>query len=290
MMKTLLRFALPVVLVGTLCAALLVGADPAAVAEKRYGRMPWHLVDVWWDIGRNEPFESYSMDVEFSNDVPTTVNLYVAPIGWAMLGKNLFYGGIQTQVDGHTRKSRRIRRIGPGFLMSMWGERSLDAIRPSVGGYCQSSGHEGDFISVRRAYAWSKGKYTYKVVRMDTEQVAGKPHTWVGAFVYSHQKDENVFVGALRFKGEKLVLSRRLASFVEVYGPRRPAGEIPKVTVTLDNLRINGKAVQKPTATATYVKGVPDYAEAVAKGRAVVITVGQPVKNRTTRSVKLDLK
>jgi hypothetical protein len=99
-----------------------------------------------------------------------------------------------------------------------------------------------------------------------------------------------VFVGALRYKGRKLVLARRLASFVEVYGRRRPASEIPKVTVALDNLRINGKAVEKPTATARYVRGVPDYAEAVAKGRAVVITVGQPVKNRTSRSVKLDLK
>ena len=290
MMKRLLRRPLPALLVAALCAGLLVGADAAPVAEQRYARMPWHLVDVWWDIGRGEPFESYSVDVEFSNDVPATVNLYVAPIGWGMLGKNQFYGGIQTQADGHTRRSNRIRRIGPGFLMSMWGERSLDAIRPSVGGYCQSSGHEGDFVSVRRAYAWSKGKYTYKVVRMDAEQVAGKPYTWVGAFVYSHQKDENVFVGALRFKGDKLVLSRRVASFVEVYGRRRPVSEIPKVTVTLDNLRLNGKAVEKPTARADYPRGVPDYAEAVAKGGAVVITVGQPVKNRTSRSVKLDLK
>ena len=43
--------------------------------------------------------------------------------------------------------------------------------RPSVGGFCQSSGHEGDFVSVRRPYEWKKGKFTYKVVQMDKEEI-----------------------------------------------------------------------------------------------------------------------
>ena len=46
--------------------------------------------------------------------------------------------------------------------------------------------------SVSRPYEWSKGTYTYRVVRTDEETIDGKPHTWVGAFVYSHEKDENV--------------------------------------------------------------------------------------------------
>ncbi|NLY02877.1 MAG: hypothetical protein GXY83_43040 [Rhodopirellula sp.] len=79
---------------------------------------------------------------------------------------------------------------------------------------------------------------------MDEEEVDGKPHTWVGAFVYSHEKDENVFTGALRFKGEDLVLSRKVASFVEVYGRRIPVREIPKVTVMFGTLKVNGKAVK----------------------------------------------
>jgi len=43
---------------------------------------------------------------------------------------------------------------------------------------------------------------------MDQETIGGQPHTWVGAFVYSHESDENVFVGDLRFKNEKLTLDR----------------------------------------------------------------------------------
>ena len=124
-------------------------------------------------------------------------------------------------------------------------------------------------MSVRRPYEWKKGKYTYKIVKMDKEEVEGQPMTWVGAFVYSHDKDENVFIGALRFKGENLVLARKVASFVEVYGQRIPVAEIPKVTVTFGNLKVNGKPVKAASADAIYPKKVPDYAGVVAKDGAL---------------------
>jgi hypothetical protein len=123
-------------------AAALSGVGPTFADDAQYARMPWHLVDLWWDLGEESPFQSYSIDVTISDDVPSTTNLYIAPIGIAHLSKTPFYGGIQTQADGHTKTSRRIRKIGSGFLMSMWGERSLDAIRPSIGGLCQSSGYD----------------------------------------------------------------------------------------------------------------------------------------------------
>jgi hypothetical protein len=255
--------------------------------EKQYPSPPWHLVDLWWDIGKDTPFESYSIDVDISDNVPSSVNLYISPIGLGHLSKTPFYGGIQTQVDGYTKQDQHLRKLGPGFLFSMWGERSLDAIRPSIGGFCQSSGHEGDFVSVRRSYEWQKGKYTYKIVRMDKEEVDGQPMTWVGAFVYSHAKNENVFVGALRFKGENLVLAKQVASFVEIYGGRIPVDQIPKVTVTFGNLVVKGKAAQVVSAHANYPKNVPDYADVAAKDGALVVKVGEPVENRTDRNVRL---
>ncbi len=266
---------------------LLLLPTVALAEEPEYKRMPWHLVDLWWDLGEETPLESYSVDVTISDDVPSTTNLYIAPVGIAHLSKVPFYGGIQTQTDGYTKSAQRLRKIGPGLLMSMWGERSLDAIRPSIGGFCQSSGHEGDFVSVRRSYEWTKGTYTYRVARMDEEIVDGKPCTWVGAFLYSHEKDENVFIGALRFPAEDLVLAPKVASFVEVYGGRIPVDEIPRLTVTFGNLKINGQAADVKSVRAVYPKDVPDYAEAVFEDGAVVITVGQPVENRTKRSVDL---
>ena len=271
----------------TLCVLVLVLSTGVASAQQEYKRMPWHLVDLWWDKGKTEVFQSYSIDVTISEDIPSTVNLYIAPIGLGKLSGTSFYGGLQTQADGNTKENPRLRKIGPGFLMSMWGERSREAIRPSEGGYFQSSGHEGDFVSVRRPYEWSRGTYTYRIVRMDQETVEDEKFTWVGAFVYSHEKDENIFIGALRFPGEKLTLNRQIASFVEVYGRAIPVEKIPQVQVTFGNLRVNGQSVENPGVTAIYPKGVPDYADAKSRDKNVVVDVGQPVERRESRQVRL---
>ncbi len=57
---------------------------------------------------------------------------------------------------GGQRAEGRAEAVGLGGD----GERSRDAIRP-VGDpgarYWQSSGHEGDFVSVRRQFAWTAG-------------------------------------------------------------------------------------------------------------------------------------
>jgi hypothetical protein len=257
-----------------------------------YKRMPWHLVDLWWDLGSETPFESYSIDCEISHDLPATTNLYIAPIGLGQLGGSNFYGGIQTNCDGYTKLDRRLRKLGPGLLMSMWGQRDFEAIRPSLGGFCQSSGHEGDFVSVRRPYDWSAGKYTYRIVRMDEETIGEEPFTWVGAFLHVHETEEHIYIGALRFKGHELKLGRKIASFVEVYGRRIPVEEIPQVTVTFSNLRINGQAAQPKQVEVIYPREVPDYAQATrAEGEpAVVIEVGQEVKDRQERQVKWEFK
>ncbi len=263
-------------------AVQTVGAE-----EPKIGPTPWHLIDIWWNLGEGRAFESYSIDVTIDSDVPADVRLYIAPIGLGHLNKTAFYGGLQTQSDGYTKSDRKLRGIGRGLLMSMWGERSHDAIRPADGGFYQSSGHEGDFVSVRRPYAWTKGTHTYKIVRMDKEIVDGKPCTWVGAFVYSHDKDENIFIGALRFPGENLVLEKSVASFVEIYGRAIPLENIPAVTVTFGNLRVNGQPVEVKKASAHYPAGVPDYANATASDGNVVVRVGEKVAGREKRDTQL---
>lgn len=185
------------------------------------------------------------------------------------------------------KQDRRLRKIGPGLLMSMWGQRSLDAIRPSIGGFCQSSGHEGDFVSVRRPYAWEPGRYTYRVVRMDKEIVDNKPYTWVGAFVYCHAKDENVFIGALRFPGENLTLARKLASFVEIYGPAIPIKDIPKATIKFENLRVNGTVVENVRASAHYLPDVPARAITTVNEGQLEVRIGEPAPANRPRVVHL---
>jgi hypothetical protein len=59
------------------------------------------------------------------------------------------------------------------------------------------------------------------------------------------------------------------------------------VTVTFGPPLVNDTATKNPMADAIYPKGVPDYADAVAKDGSLVITVGQPVEGRQKRRVKL---
>ena len=84
-----------------------------------------------------------------------------------------------------------------------------------------------------------------------------------------------------------MILDRKVANFVEVYGPRRPVSVIPKVTVTFSPPIVNGTVAKNPSAVAIYPKGVPDYADTVAKKGSLVVTVGQLVEGRAKRRVTL---
>ncbi len=48
--------------------------------------MPWHFVDIWWDTGKDVPFQSYSIDVTVSDDIPTSSSLHylgtIVPQKW----------------------------------------------------------------------------------------------------------------------------------------------------------------------------------------------------------------
>lgn len=235
---------------------------------------PWHLVDLWWNLGTNAPFESYSIDVDILDDVPTNINLYISPVGLGKLNGAGFYGGLQTHSDGHSQADLADRGIGRGIIFSRWDERDTAAIRPAApGGYFQSAGNEGDFISVRAPYQWLKGRYTYRLVKMDRGEVNGERGTWVGGFVYSYERHENAFIGALWFKGEDLVLDKSIASFVEIYGEMIPVTDIPTVRIRYENLTVNGRPVTNPGVAGSFDQGIPDVADVQWKDGGVEINV-----------------
>lgn len=274
---------LPRLLVLLLTFALVPAPARSDEAPARaYRGFPWHLVDYWWDFGEARDFESYSLDVTIEGKIDPEIPLYIAPVGIGDFGGQRFYGGLQTQSDGYREfpHPKQKEFIGKGVIFSRWDVRGLGASRRATGGLFESGGYEGDFISVRNTFDWSAGSYTYSLRKMDKEVVDGATHTWVGGFVRDHAAGTERYIGALRFRGNDLKLSARLASFVEIYRRPIPLDQIPDITVTFSNWRINGEAVTPEVASAFYADGVPPYLASEVEGGAVKATIGERDESR----------
>lgn len=289
--KSLGGFALgmvPLLLAAEISAADLSPAQPAPEKMAQglgvaLPRLPWHLADIWWQFPEpTEAFESLSVDVAIDRDIPESYNLYIAPVGIAEINGLKFYGGIQSNINGWASKESRERvHPGKGAIFSRWSGKDgtpigLDHVRMAADGLCESAGYEGEFCSVRRPFAWTKGSYTYSIIKGDTAVIKGEGHTWFHCLVRDHANGMTTYVGSLRFEGKAFSFWRRHAAFVEVYSTAkiRRSG-IPKVIVTFGYPRINGARPLLEKATVNYnPSGSPQCATAKAEGETVVIEVG----------------
>lgn len=249
-------------------------------------KRPWHVVNIWWDFEKpTEHFESLAVDVTIDRDVPSTYNLYVSPCGLGKISGMQFYGGLQSNINGWASAEDRKRvHPGKGAIFSRWSADKktpigLNHVRTAAADcLVESAGYEGEFASVRRPFAWTKGTYTWQIVKDKTETVAGKPHTWFACQVKG--ADGIVFpVGSLRFEGEDFTFWEKNSAFVEVYSTEKiPRSYIPKVNVTFGWPRINGQPAALKRASAYYPHehgpAAPDCAIAKAEGPNVRVEVG----------------
>jgi hypothetical protein len=151
---------------------------------------------------------------------------------------------------------------GHGFIFSRWSEQpdlTLEDVRATPGGFVETAGYEGHFASARRPYAWKAGKYTYALRRLDTQQVNGQAYTWVGAFVHEHATGREIFVGALRFAGDKLKHSGANCAFMEFYGTEKISQKpdiatLPPLVVKYSNLRFNGEPADLTKVSARFIR------------------------------------
>ena len=249
---------------------------------------PWHLVNLWWDFdGPTPEFQRFDIDVTIDRDIPETYNLYIAPVGLGKFNGVSFYGGLQSNVNGwNSKTSRRRVHPGKGAIFSRWssGKKTpigLDHVRMRPGGLCESAGYEGEFCSVRRPYDWTAGTYTWSLVKGETVQHKGAPHTWVTCEVRSHQDNKTTKMGSLLFEGERLSFWARNSAFVEVYSTSKiPVSAIPACHVTFGYPRINGTAPRLTGATVHYPRkagegpAAPPCAKVVEAGSAIRVEVG----------------
>jgi hypothetical protein len=284
------QFSIVLVLLGS-----LVAADDATHArgKARLGPLPWHLVDIYFETGREEELESIDIDLELTHRVPETATVFIVPVD-GLIHESAFYSGLLSNIpDAQKRVSGFVLPdvfdIGPGLTFTKWGDNSLGDIRPSREGYFLRSAHEGPILSARTRYPWKESKYTLKVVKMHKEVINGSSHTWFGAFLFSHESFEYIYIGSLRFKAARPKFASTFGSFIEVFeGLKRritPA-DTPKLDLRLMNYRINGERLRKTPITIHYPDGSPDYADVKVRGSELVVMVGRPVPDRRSRVVK----
>lgn len=249
-------------------------------------KRPWHVVNIWWDFEKTtDHFESLAVDVTIDRDVPSAYNLYVSPCGLGKIGGMQFYGGLQSNINGWANAEDHKRlHPGKGAIFSRWSSDKktpigLNHVRTAAADcLVESAGYEGEFASVRRPFAWTKGTYTWQIVKEKTETIDGKPHTWFACQVKS--ADGTVFtVGSPRFEGEDFTFWGKNSAFVEVYATEKiPRSNIPKVNVTFGWPRINGQPAPLRRASAFYPHdsgpAAPDCATAKADGPNVRVEVG----------------
>ncbi len=259
---------------------------------------PWHLADVWWTFESATPhFESLDLDVTIDCDVSTNVNLYIAPCGLGELSGVKFYGGLQSNCNGWESRTNDTRvHLGKGGIFSRWGKGklSVNQARGAEDSHYEAAGYEGDFVSVRRPFVWTKGRYTWSLRACDTETVNGQDFTWVSCFITAHESGLTRYIGSLRFEGKDLTFWDRHAAFVEVYSTAIiPRSDIPGVKVTFGYPRVNGQPPKLKSARVVHPgpgerSGSPDCATAATEGSNVVVTVG-PIFEREGKDRKHDL-
>jgi len=157
--------------------------EMAKSAGVRLPRQPWHVANIWWEFEKpTEHFTSLEVDVTIDRDVPSSYNLYIAPCGLARISGKDFYGGLQSNINGWANATNHTRvHPGKGAIFSRWSSDKktpvgLENVR-TAGPDCliESAGYEGEFCSVRRPFAWTKGTYTYQIVMGQNQHLVHLP-------------------------------------------------------------------------------------------------------------------
>ena len=211
---------------------------------------PEHMANVYWswenaaDSEGKEVTGFQELVTEFTihNDVTLRGDhgLYLM-LAYGSLNGQDYYFGLQTDVYSPEPPFRR----GKGLLFSRWGTRDLANARYSKeDGWTQSSGHEGDFIGVRRSYAWDSGDYR---VTLAPDEEPDKDGAWIGLWITDLDTGDSTWIGSLKFPAAdgSATISPASYSTIEIYGSRIRPIDIPQWHVSIrrpggDGVRATG--------------------------------------------------
>ena len=193
--------------------------------------MPEHMSYIWWgwDPSR-KGFRELTTDVTIHNDLDSFFGdhgIYLI-LGQGHISGEGYYFGIQTDVSDPTIGRSR----GKGLIFSRWGTRDLANARIADDGWTESSGHEGDFIGVRRSFDWGDGDYRLRLAP-DGKDADGE---WFSLWITDLNSDTTTWIGALKFPrlNNTALIEPISYATIEIYGIQtiRPI-DIPELRITV---------------------------------------------------------
>jgi len=233
---------------------------------------PLAMVGAWWNWSTG-PLDGYTMDIEIHNDIALAGDNGIYLIACqGSVGSTGYYFGLQTDVqDPNTFLGR-----GKGLIFSRWKTRDLENARVPDDGFTQSSGHEGDFIGVRRDYDWSDGQYRLRLAQDGDDDGVGR---WYGLWITDLSTNVETWIGSLRFQhnaGNPQLVTPECYNAVEVYGRPIAPKDIPYWKVTLLPPTTNSQPATVTTITSSGLRdGVFRNSRAVEdENGAMVYEVG----------------
>jgi hypothetical protein len=199
------------------------------------------MAHIWWgwlwgedSQGRRyDQFSELTIEFTIQNDVEPLRDgngLYMM-LAFSYISNVPFYFGLQTDVFDPAISSSR----GKGLIFSRWETRDLaNARHAEEDGWTQSSGHEGDFIGVRRSYDWGAGNYRVRMAP-DESVPADSDGVWFGLWITELSTEETTWIGSLKFplQDGSAFIQAPVYSAMEIYGLSIRPIDIPTWHVTL---------------------------------------------------------
>jgi hypothetical protein len=194
--------------------------------------------------------------------------LYICVL-FGMIGKTAFYFGLQT--DQTDDRGIIFSRFGPG-------DQTNDIRAPANGqAVALTAAHsgEGDFVSVRTTYPWTRGAYEFVLSRRPADS---GPGFWADLRLIDRNRGSVIDGGSLRFNAEDATAKpNSLSSFVELYD--RPPGILFPEQYRPPPLSIEFRApdlgADQPLnwVRANNWAGIPHLASALWTGESAAVTL-----------------
>jgi hypothetical protein len=258
--------------------------------------LPWHTVNITW-IFQNpiQNIERLDMDITIARDVPTNYFLYISPFN-STLNDISFYAGVQTNISGWRSKIDTTNTTaGKGGIFSRWSTNanekiSLEYVDMLSDGLCESAGYEGNFCSVRNPFVWTKGVYTLSLVKNETINFKGKPHTWVSYEITDKLKNEIFKIGRLLFEGDALIIKQDIGAFVEIYNGKLSTESVPEVDITFGCPIINRQETPLYQVYAKQILGntppaSPNVTYITSEGNDITVHLSPEIRQQTKNEI-----